>query len=297
MVRTRRRAHQSPHQTTAQISTQTDTTINTNENVILNNDSDSDTEVNLNDTFKSKPKIQIFKGIGDKVTIENWLKRFEMLSQFRNWPNKTKVVMLGNFLEDDALNWYIENSIDNNFADIKEKLINRFGLESVEPIIECINHRYDVKTGIKDYFETKRRYGIAAKLTEAQIIPIMINNLPLKMSECFTAVKPKTFAEFYSIAKTAENNFKRNAFKTQFNEKTKPKSENTHEKPKRKPPNPCRICDGLGFKNRYHWSSDCRNKAKTHSQTNQTNPKTINSIENCDFGEIPENDIRNINLN
>ncbi len=29
-----------------------------------------------------KPKIQIFKGMDDKVFIENWLKRFEMLSVY-----------------------------------------------------------------------------------------------------------------------------------------------------------------------------------------------------------------------
>ena len=242
----------------------------------------------------SKPKIQIYKGLGDKVTIENWLKRFEMLAQFYNWSEKVKIVMLGNYLEDDALNWYIENSNDS-YVEMKVKLNTRFGIETVEPIVEFVNHRYDFKTGIKDYFETKRRYGVAAKLTESQIIPLMINNLPQKMSEHFTAVKPKTFAEFYSIAKTAENHFKRNSFKTQFSDKTKPKSDNTTDKPKRKPPNPCKICEDLGFKGRYHWMSDCKNKASKHNNTfNQTKAKTINSIENQ---EIPENDIRNIDLN
>ena len=301
MPRTRRRVQTSPLiHTTAQSSTQTNTEeddtiidLNINDQNVDQNSSDTDSN---NSSNKSKPKIQIFKGIGDKVTIENWLKRFEMLSQFYKYSEKTKIVMLGNYLEDDALNWYIENYCDDNYIEIKQKLINRFGLETVEPIVEFVNLRYDFKTGIKEYFETKRRYGVAAKLTESQMIPLMINNLPLKMIDCFTAVKAKTFSEFYSIAKTAENNYKRNSFKNQsFNEKPKVKNENSSVKPKRKPPNPCRICEGLGFKGRYHWSNDCTNKSKTNPTT-QTNSKTINSIEN-NSNELSENDIRNIDLN
>ena len=264
-------------------------------NVEDNTSSDSESETTFS-TSKSKPKIQVFKGIGDKVKIENWLKRFEMLSNYFKWSEKTKVVMMGNYLEDDALNWYIENCSDN-YSELKIKLNNRFGLETVEPIIEFVNHRYDVKTGIKDYFETKRRYGVAAKLTESQMIPLMINNLPQKMVECFTAVKPQTFAEFYQIAKTAENNFKRNSLKLQFfNEKSNKSFESTNNKPKRKPPNPCKICEGLGFKKNYHWMSDCRNKSKTNPKS-QTNPQIVNSIESQSIEEMPENDIRNINLN
>ncbi len=49
-------------------------------------DIDSDTEgVVENLTIKSKPKIQILKGLGDKVSIENWLKRFKMLANFCKW--------------------------------------------------------------------------------------------------------------------------------------------------------------------------------------------------------------------
>ena len=235
-------------------------------NIANDDSSESEMETTTN-TSHSKPKLQVFKGVSDKVKIDNWLKRYEMLANYYKWSDKTKIVMLGNYLEDDALNWYIENCNDN-YVELKTKLINRFGLETVEPIIEFVNIRYDIKSGIKEYFETKRRYGVAAQLTESQMIPLMINNLPLKMIEYFTAVKPKTFTEFYSIAKTAENNFKRNSFKNQSisNTNSKPNFPNSAQKPKRKPPNPCRICENLGFKNRFHWSNDCRNKAKQNSQ-------------------------------
>jgi len=73
---------------------------------------------------KSKPKIQVFKGIGDKVTIDNWLKRYDMIANHYNWKESEKSVMLGNFLEDDALNWYIENYANDSYSEIKSKLIN-----------------------------------------------------------------------------------------------------------------------------------------------------------------------------
>ena len=257
MTRTRRR-QRDPIATTQR--TQTDVeennTLNTtnagNQLNIEDDDSSSDTEIvtptkQTNSKIKQKPKIQIFKGLGDKVTIENWLKRFEMLAKFYNWSDSQKAIMLGNYLEDDALNWYIENYTEKDFSDMKSKLISRFGLETVEPIVEFVNLKYDIKTGIKEYFETKRRFGVAAKLTESQMIPLMVQGLQTKMVECFTAVKPKTFAEFYSIAKSAENNLKRNTFQkqTQSEVKFKSKSDQTHSQSKRKPPDACRICENL----------------------------------------------------
>src|SRR5882724_11409081 len=94
---------------------------------------------------KSKPKLQIFKGIGDKVSIDNWLKRYEMIANYYKWCESDKLVMLGNYLEDDALNWYIENYDNQGYNELKCKLIARFGLETVEPIIEFVNLRYDLK--------------------------------------------------------------------------------------------------------------------------------------------------------
>ena len=249
-----------------------------------------------------KPKLQIFKGCGDKISIENWLKRFEMLAKYYKWSENSKIVMIGNYLEDDALNWYIENSNDS-YYELKVKLNNRFGIESVEPIVEFVNIRYNIKSGIKEYFENKRRYGNLAKLTEEQMIPIMINNLHPKMTDCFTAVKPKTFSEFYTIAKTAENNLKRfmnrmpNTNTNNFiNDKQKQTENKANNPNKRKPPNPCRICENLGFKNRFHWSNECRNKCKQNPQ-NIAKLKAINSIESNSEENSEENDIKNINLN
>ena len=256
--------------------------------------SESDQDLSSKHSSHSKPKLQLFKGLNDKITVENWLKRFEMLATFYKWSSKTKIVMLGNYLEDDSLNWYVENYQDGDSYDsLKCKIIARFGIETTEPIIDFINLRYDVKQGIKTYFENKRRFGVAAKLTEQQMIPVMIHGLHPKMTEYFTAVKPKTYSEFYSIAQTAENNFKRTFNRNSEQSVNKQKQKSDNDKVKKKPPEPCRICERLGYKNRFHWANECRNKGKTNTQN--TN-KTVNSVNRTD-NELSDNDLARIDLN
>ena len=257
----------------------------------------SDSEDDKPNSSNSKPKIQVYRGLNDKISVENWIKRFEMIAQFNRWSDKTKIVMLGNYLEDDAMNWYIENCLESDdYVNIKAKIQSRFGLETVEPIIEFVNVKYDVKTGVKAFFETKRRFGIAAKLTEKQMIPLMIQSLHPKMIESFIAVKPKSFAEFYSIAMTAESSFKRFINRNTDSQSIRPKPKlDQGDKPKRKPPSPCRICENLGHKNRYHWANECRNRGKPpQPQTYARTTNTINANVNSD--SLPENDINQIEV-
>ena len=245
---------------------------------------------------KCKPKIQVFKGFNDKISIENWLKRFEMIAKHLKWSDNDKLVLLGNYLEDDALNWYIENSCDN-YSQVKDRLINRFGVETADPIVEFVTIRYDIKLGIKDYFERKRRFGNLAKLTVEQMIPLMINNLHPRMIESFIAVKPKTLTQFYNIAQSAETNLKRFTNRpVPMSDKQKQFNSSQTKPAKRKPPNPCRICENIGYKNRYHWSNDCRNRGKPNISQNVSQTKAINSLQvNADVSS-EENDITNIEI-
>lgn len=268
---------------------------NANNNIELDSDSTDTEDVLTLNRNKCKPKLQVFKGLGDKISIENWLKRYEMIATHLTWSEKDKIVMLGNYLEDDALNWFIENSSDN-YTDVRTKLINRFGVETIEPIVEFVLIRYDIKAGIKDYFERKRRFGNLAKLTVEQMIPLLIHNLHPKMAESFVAVKPKSLTEFYNIAQSAESNLKRFMNRSAHgSEKPRSVNEGKQVQAKRKPPNPCRICENIGFKNRFHWSNECRNRGKT-DQNKQTNPKTVNVVQQNNTEPTEENNIENISI-
>ena len=135
--------------------------------------------------------------------------------------------------------------------------------------------------------------GVKAKLSEEQIVPIMVFHLHPKMAEFFTAVKPKSYSEFYSIAQTAETNYKRSQNRNFETNSNKPRAKPEVDRPKKKPPNPCRICEGLGYKNRYHWANECRNKGKNQ---NQTKEKSVNLTESNGQAQ-GENDLMQINLN
>src|SRR5882757_3040630 len=124
MARTRRQRQTTISTQTTNLRNDVEQEVNTeSENTIIVNDpieqdvvevednsTDLDKENSTTQSSKSKPKLQIYKGLNDKVSIENWLKRYEMIAKYYKWKNDTKIVMLGNYLEDDALNWYIENS-------------------------------------------------------------------------------------------------------------------------------------------------------------------------------------------
>ena len=75
--------------------------------------------------------------------------------------------MLGNFLEDYALNWYLENCDIESWSELKTNLEARFSLGSVDSMTEFVEYKYDLKIGIKEYVENKRRLGILAKLSES----------------------------------------------------------------------------------------------------------------------------------
>ena len=234
---------------------------------LVREDQSQDIEVIQQNTI-SKPKLQIYKGLDDNVNIENWVKRYEIISNFYKWTSEKQCVMLGNYLQDDALNFYIEN-YSENWSELKSKLLNRFGHETVDPIVEFINTKYDIKTGIKSYFDTKGRLGTLAKLSEEQMIPLMIQGLHPKMIDKFVSIKPKTFNEFYQTAKTIEDNYKNFGFMNHNNNKNSYnknmiRNMNKNIKPndnklKRRPHNPCKICENLRHANRYHWANDCRN--------------------------------------
>ena len=90
--------------------------------------------------------------------------------------------MVGHLLEDQPLNHYLEICHVNDWNEIKNNLISRFSIGTCNPMNDLVDLRYNFKIGLKDYFERKKQLGVLAKLTEQQIIPIMINGLHLKFT-------------------------------------------------------------------------------------------------------------------
>jgi len=255
-------------------------------------------------TLHKEPKLQKFKGPESDITIENWLKAYELLGRHFNWNEKDKVTYLTNYLKNEALNWYIETLNETEeWEEVKESLIERYGSDTQNPTKAMVELLYDPKLGIKKYFEEKKRLGTKAKMNKEQIISLMELGLSHEMKSYFITAKINSYSEFYRIAEAAENHIKSkpsytktkpNFYKFNQNKKIED-NKNITKKFEKLPPNPCKICANLGFQNRYHWAQQCYNKNKkswTNEKSKPVNSAKINMIE-----EVEENPLDKIQLN
>lgn len=223
-----------------------------------------------------------FDGDHCAVSIENWLDRFEELARLKNFSDEQKVLLIGNYLSDESLEWYMSTKKHHDnltFQKLKSLFLNRFGVKLVDPIVEFTRLKYDQSKGVLDYYKNKRRLGNNAGLTEDHIVSLMIDGLPSYLSSAFIAIRPQSMDHFLQIATRAEDSSKlrenRNLHSFRNRPQSKMQAKSTPMKPK--PPAPCRICENLGFKNRFHWSSDCRNRNQLfkRQKIDNANDKTI----------------------
>lgn len=215
-------------------------------------------------------RINIFKGDGDKseMPIEKWLKYFNIVAEIFSWSDTTKSKNIMNYLEGTALSWYLDHNTERWDA-IQEKMKKRFSIVTIDPLDKALDIKYEFNQGLKWYYEEKVRFCRLADLNEKNIIRILIRGLPKEMAKYFITVNPSNLERFYEIAANAERNvkemprkeIKRDTYSRGF---SKPRALS-----KKKAPNPCRICEQLGYLGRYHWASDCRNKIKKYNKSNQ----------------------------
>ena len=240
-----------------------------------------------------RPKLQIYDGIERNVTIENWIKLYESSAKRYQWPEEDMLDILGEYLSKDALNFYLCEKDTSSWGELKLKLINRFGVQSVEPLLEFIRLKFCHCKDVTDYFEHKRRLATLAELTEKQAVILMIEDLSEKLKNCFIGHRVNTYDQFFTIAKTAENQisvfnvntshgamfngknrFGKKTYHHQPNNKFNNSSEKKQTTPfvKRPPRNPCWTCQNAGKPEQYHWSEDCPIKKER--------PPKVNFIQN-----------------
>lgn len=120
---------------------------------------------------KHKPKIQVFKGNGkDVLTIENWFELVDILGKKYDWNNKDKFTNILEFLEDEALNFYLDirkQSSKRDWKDLKQRMIKRFGVKCVDPIIAFLELKYD---------EKKEWMNISMKSEDYQVYLVLLKN-------------------------------------------------------------------------------------------------------------------------
>lgn len=155
---------------------------------------ESSTRYQLNYKFESnkqkEPKIQKYKDPETEVSIENWLKAYELVSNYFNWKDYEKVVYLTNYLKGEALNWFIETLDETKeWSEVKNNLTDRFSTLTCDPTKAMVELTYDPKIGIKKYFEEKKKLGVKAKMNKEQILSLMKLGLNHEMKSYFISTK------------------------------------------------------------------------------------------------------------
>ena len=159
---------------------------------------------NFNQTI-FRPKLQKFNGIDKSVTIENWLKLYEASATRYNWSANEMLSLLGEYLEKEALNFYLDCLDSSDWNTIKIKLNTRFGVKTTEPIVEFDRLKFYQTKDVDDYFE-KKRAGLA-DLSESHAVALMIEHLSDDLKRCFIGHQAKLIVSFSLLLKLLNINF------------------------------------------------------------------------------------------
>ena len=227
----------------------------------------SNRTIDSNQTYE----IQHYRGDSEKISVDAWLRVLEKFATRHRLDEQGKKDLLDKFLGDSALEWYAYIPENESWDSIKEKMVKRFGLKTILPAVQFMKVKYDPSLGVRAYYEEKRKLGIQGGLSEDHMVQFMIDGLPYNLKSCFNPTEIKTLDEFYEKATIYEsrekdnkntNNYKPKVFKRKFNDDN---SDRVKFK-RNKPPLPCKICEEQGFKNRFHWMRDCRNKKPSQAK-------------------------------
>lgn len=231
--------------------------------------------------YDPHPKLAKFRGDGDKIKINVWLKIFESI-----FPKEatTKLVY---YLEGNALEYYGEHILGSNISSwetIKAKLTTRFGPKIHSNLLVGMQRRLKLNENVQSYFEEKLNLLMSTSLSQAEIITSLIDGLPIKWRHDFNGRDIKNYEHWLQIALTAEALDKNNSIKTYKN--YQPRTGNTHTAipstsysrnvqrkyipNKNKLPSPCKHCKAKYNKDYFHWHKDCPTKDQSF-QVGQAN--------------------------
>jgi len=123
-----------------------------------------------------KFEIQKFKGSESTILIQQWFVAYELLAEHFEWENRAKLIHLANYLEDEALNWFLTNLTSYlTYEDAKQNLTDQFSERIIYPLGQAMKVKYDPEKGIKGYFDAIRRYGTLANLKQNEVSDLNLN--------------------------------------------------------------------------------------------------------------------------
>lgn len=215
----------------------------------------------LHDLLK-KFSLQEFKGKSDGRVFMRTFEE-ECLKQDIVLPSE-KVTALKEFCKDTAAAWWDANKLKlsvENWAAWKTSFLTYFGPKSFREVRMAYNYVWKFGSFFEYAVEKERRLlELNERMSEREVVDNVVLGLPLYIQDELSRDELKTMAQlvteltrlnpkpYHSTAKSAS------------------KSNNWREEPrieqKKYEKEPCLFCSLLGYGERFHAASKCRNKSK-----------------------------------
>lgn len=141
--------------------------------------------------IKPALKLANFSGDDSNVKIANFIRIYENLAKRTKWSEEEMKWNLVSYLEEDALDYYVEHILANEELDwkqAKENTIRRFDQFQIEPFMEFLSFKWTPDMKLKHYFNKMRALGVASNLDEKKIIDGLTRGLPMNLRAELTSV-------------------------------------------------------------------------------------------------------------
>lgn len=225
-------------------------------------------EINLSEV-EQKFLLSKFNG---KQEASAWITSFEKeCIRFKILDGSTRIEALKLFVDGNVKDWYSSNLIKLPLTDWepwKNSFLLVYGKKNWTVIRKAFNYKY-VFGSMIDFVLKKERLLLEADkdMSEMYRIYQIVYNLPLEIQDKIDREKIETIADLISKLKRFNDSYtvnkKINEKKCDENKKNTETDKKTIVKSSKIDRKPCNICEGLGYKNRYHPADVCRYKAST----------------------------------
>ncbi|KAK5639388.1 hypothetical protein RI129_011880 [Pyrocoelia pectoralis] len=235
-----------------------------------------------------------------------WLHRFEQeCNRFQIHADNLKIQALRFFILGTAKDWYETNQKKIGFTaswnEWKDSFLNLFVDKGWSIVRKAFNYKY-LGGSLIDYALVKEKLclEVECKGSEASRINQIVFGLPNEAQEELDREEITTLDKLYTALRKLEDTFSRKRNEKPLNPNLNkkytcaPNKKNESEQKNDSQRKPCSFCSTLGFPNRYHLVTECRNKqmAAEKLKTNITECST-----NVSDLEILNIDVDNKNLN
>ena len=233
------------------------------------------------------PKLSPFTGMNDKVLIDRWIAIFDFTIADKFKTDIERIKGLSSYLKDEALNWFADSIIPDatqlTWSDVKTRIIQRFGMSELHPLITAQRRKLMPKESVKDYFEDKMRYLRRAKLDEEAMAASLTEGMPYSYKVGLHAAQLKTTNNWIAVALSLEKDQEWNRSRPHQSshskptvhfhtddqipsnsEQPRPLNYQKHRRNRDYVPR-CQICKRQGRKE-FHWHRDCPLN-KSHDST------------------------------